>query len=195
VGRSVRESVRSRRDVREEDQVSAGRRSRPLMLLAAAAAAVVLIGGGGAAYLLNSGKDSAGSGVDQFPGGAKPQIVRSSGRDYTASTLVAQVRALLAGTPAPTPSGKSGTATAKSSTAAPASTAGTVADPQQLQSCLVGLGEPDRTPLVVDLARYQGQNAAVIVLPRPTGGYDIWVVTRQCKAGSERPLAFKTVPK
>ncbi|HEY6794027.1 MAG TPA: hypothetical protein VI248_05020, partial [Kineosporiaceae bacterium] len=196
-GRVVRPSVRSRRDVRSEDKAS-GRRPRRMLLAAAAAVLVVGGGVGTTVFLRDDGGGNGGPGEAQFPPPAASSIMRSSGRDYTAATLVAQVKSLLAGAPAPTVPGKGSPTGRGAPSAVGASatrTAGTVADPNQLTSCLVGLGEKDRQPSVVDLARYQGREAAVIVLPGRTGGFDIWVVPRQCRAGAELPLAFKSVPK
>ena len=211
VGRVVRSSVRSRRDVRTEDK-DAGRRRRPLVLGAAAAAALVVAGGLGGAFLLWHGNDDDGGlGSDALPGAVRRGVVSTTGRDYTASTLVAQVRTLIAApgsapTPSAPPSGsRSGSPRPSSSvpasgsfsastSASPVATAGTVADPARLESCLVGLGERDRRPIAVDLGRYQGRDAAIIVLPGHVGGFDIWVVSRQCTSGKETPLAFKSVP-
>jgi len=200
----VRSGMRSRRDVRSEDK-AAVRRPRSLVLAAAAAVVVGVVGlGGGAFVLLRGDDDAVRSGAASLPG-TPASIVTASGREYTASTLVAQVRALL-GLPSASPgTASSGRSTARPSgsahpsattrPAAPTATAGTVADPAQLESCLAGLvGARNRRPLVVDLARWQGRDAAVIVLPGLSGGYDIWVVPRRCSAGSELPIAFKSVP-
>ena len=185
------------------------------MLLAAAAAALLVVVGGGGVFLLwhGDGGSTGTVGTDDLPG-KRRSVVTTSGQEYTALSLVGQVRTLI-GQPAPTaspsgapvpsgsPSGSSTSASGPSTSHSgspgaarptPIATAGTVADPAQLQSCLAGLGEKDRRPLAVDLGRYQGRDAAVIVLPGRVGGFDIWVVSRQCTSGKETALAFKSVP-
>jgi len=200
VGRVVRASVRSRRDVRTEDK-DAGRRRRPL-LLGAAAAVLVLAGSAGGAFVLLNGDDDSGSGQLDLPGTSRRSLVSTTGHDYTASTLVPMVRTLLgvpgaaasSGSASGKPSSASASVSASAAAASPVATAGTVAEPARLESCLVGLGEKDRRPIAVDLGRYQGRDAAIIVLPGRVGGFDVWVVSRQCTSGKETPLAFKSVP-
>jgi hypothetical protein len=206
MGRVVRASVRSRRDVRTEDREAVRRRTP--VLLAAAAAALVLVGGGATTLVLlrGQGDTNGDAGAADLPG-TRRSTVSASGRDYTPTTLVDQVRELIRW-PSPSTAGPSGgsaslrtpsTSPSGSSSAPAASsavpTAGTVADPAQLQSCLVGLGDGDRKPLAVDLARWKGREAAVIVMPGRAGGFDIWVVSRQCTSGKETTLGYKHVAK
>jgi hypothetical protein len=197
VGRVVRSSIRSRHDVRTEGQPAWRRlREQPRIAIAVAAAGVgiLALGGFGVKSLVGSG--SGASVTDSIPGGgAGHSLVTRSGIDYTASTLAAQVPALLARVSSGSPATSTRPAAGPVST--PASgvvSAKTVADPLQLASCLVGLGESGRTPLAVDLARYQGREAAIIVLPGKAGGHDVWVVARSCRAGAEGELAFKKLP-
>lgn len=188
VGRSVRASSRSRRDVRTEDR-EADRRSR--LWIPAAAAAVLLLGGGIGAVLMLRDGDGAAPAAANLPG-PRHSVVSRSGREYTAATLATQVKALLANPSATVrPSGSPAAQASR-----PAAGKGTVADPKQLQSCLQGLGvgDHDSQPVAVDLAKWQGVDAAVIVLPGRSRGYDVWVVRQQCTAGAESPLAFKSVP-
>jgi len=211
VGRAVRSTLRTRRDLREDRD--AGRRPRSVVLASAAAAVVAVVGVGIGAFVVLRGHDGPVGPSDISVGGAKHSILVGSGREYTASTLATQVRALVgqvtrpsgsapasASAPVTSPSrSTSGAASAPASASAPPASvapkpgSGTVADPTQLRACLNGLMVREE-PLVVDLARYQGVEAAVVVILNRTGGYDVWIVNRQCTLGAERPLGFKTVP-
>jgi hypothetical protein len=194
VGRSVR-SVRSRRDVRVEDRGESAWWSRPGVLAGVAAAGAAVLGlGGWAAVSFIGGGGPADSVADTLPGRSPRSVMHASGADYTASTLVQQATSL-ARTGSPVATGKQPTppASGADGSAVPV-TSGTVSDPTQLTACLRSLGESDRAPLAVDLARYQGREAAVIVLAGKVGGYDIWVVARDCRPGAEGPLAFKSAP-
>jgi len=118
----------------------------------------------------------------------------ATGTDYTATALAAQVTTLLTGSGgggqaapdalgsvplAPATPGRPG--------AAPAA-AGTMTDPAGLRSCLDAIGAAGVTPLAVDLASYEGQQAAVVVLPVPGAGpvqVEVWVVARDCRPGAD----------
>jgi hypothetical protein len=63
--------------------------------------------------------------------------------------------------------------------------------PAALQECLAAIGAAQVEPVAVDLARYAGREAAIIVLPAEGGGYDVWVVARDCRKGSD--LAFDVI--
>jgi hypothetical protein len=206
-GKARRSHLPSRHDVRPGR--SGERRLRPGILMAAAAAGLVVVGAGGLGIraMTSGGNDQQGASIiEALPGASGRSLVTTSGVNYRALTLPEQVKALLgrvgnANLPA------SRGASASVSRAADASSpfggssassgrarAGTLADPGRLQACLGALGESDRRPLAVDLARYEGREAAVIVLLRPTGGYDVWVVARDCRPGAEGGQAFRTVP-
>jgi hypothetical protein len=139
--------------------------------------------------------------VDAMPGTRSVRsTVTMSGTNYTASTLAQRVTALMATSPGPsrgvpaTPARSvDSSRRTPSSAATPIRTTGTVAEPVVLRACLAALGDHDRDPVAVDLGSYQGREAAVIVLPRQTGGYDVWVVARDCHPGAEGALAFRTV--
>jgi hypothetical protein len=191
-GRSVR-SMRSRRDVRSDtESIPLWRRPRARAGAAAAGVLLLSLGGVGLVKLLNAGDTEARSAADAMPGANGRSIVRNSGTQYTAGTLAAQVTALMKASASASPSTAS--ATGPSPAASASAGAGTVADPKQLQACLAALGEQTRKPVAVDLASYQGREAAVIVLPGLTSGFDVWVVARDCRPGAEGHLAYKAIP-
>jgi hypothetical protein len=65
--------------------------------------------------------------------------------------------------------------------------------PEALQACLNAIGAAQVQPVAVDLARYAGREAAIIVLPADGGGYDVWVVARDCRADSDGAIDVVTV--
>jgi hypothetical protein len=65
--------------------------------------------------------------------------------------------------------------------------------PAALRACLSALGAPTAQPVTVDLARYEGRDAAVLVLPGAAGAYDVWVVARDCRPGAVGTLEHVTV--
>jgi hypothetical protein len=197
VGRIVRSSVRSRRDARSDEQ--SGRPwMRPKILIAAAAAGLAVLAAGGLGLKALLGDGSGASVYDVVPGPSNRSVVTGSGSAYTASTLAHQVEALVARVGSGSAPGRSASAAASSAGAAagspaPVPTEGTVADPKRLAACLTALGDGGRKPVAVDLARYEGREAAVIVLSGQAGGYDVWVVARSCSAADQGTLAFKKI--
>jgi hypothetical protein len=210
VGRVVRSTMRTRRDVRTEDK-AAGRRFRPGVLVAAAAAVVVILGLGTVGVLALRNDQSGRPAADVIPGGAARKLVTWSGAEYTASTLVAQAKALIEGrspatgvrpssastsasTSTGTSAGGSPSAPPKASTSPSPAVTGTVADPVQLASCLrVVSPTADALPVAVDFGTYQGRQAAIVVVTGGNGGYDVWVVNRDCRPEAATPLAFKRI--
>lgn len=202
VGRAVR-SMRSRRDVRtENEKVPTWRRPGVVTAVAAAGIAVLGLSGLGLAKVLGGDDRDGMAAPAALPGASGRGLVVNSGAEYTASTLAAQVKALVKnGSPISTrtsaakgtPDSSAAKTSSPGAVGSPSVRPGTVADPKHLQSCLAALGEADRKPIVVDLARYQGREAAVIVLPGVTSGYEVWVVARDCRPGAEGHLAYKLV--
>lgn len=165
--------------------LSARRAKRyPLRNLAvAASAAVVLLGGGAVGY--------AGLHRQSAPSVAVPAArpsnladrvsVGHTGQDYTSSGLAAQATTLL------------NSPLRRSVDPAVAQQYGAIATSSGIVSCLGSLGSalaanPDR--ITVDLARYDGAPAVVVVLTK-AGKSTAWVVGTDCR-GSSAPLAGPT---
>ncbi len=148
------------------------------------AAAVVLLGAGGAVLsqvVPDGGRadsTAAGAALSGSPEkrAAPDASVRAtaSGTDYTADRLAAQVDQVMAGR-------------AVSAVAAPT---GPLATPAGVAACLAALGAPQSTPLLVDVARYQGAPAAIVVVPASGGGREIWVVSTTCSPGKDGTRYF-----
>ena len=148
----------------------AHRRRRHFQLLAAAAAAVVMVGAGAtlAKTVLHtsvrpdtlSGKvpdDSPPHSQQDEPSRAvapRNSVAGEGGTDYRDATLATQIRAALR-------------------TVHPAATAG------QSSGCVASLAK-GATPLLVDVARYDGAPATIVVLKGAGGGYDVWIAGAQC---------------
>lgn len=181
-----------------------GRRARALL---AVAAAVVVLGGGGAAVVSRpwSGADSASTAsggaaqrevaTDSASKAAREHVV-SSGTNYRRATLDDQVRALLAastaGPPASSPTSSAGGGEAPS--LAGGDDSGPLSTPAGLASCLSALGVDAGQVTAVDLAEFEGEPAAVIVLRGTDGGQDVWVVGRQCRQGADDTRYFTRLP-
>jgi hypothetical protein len=205
---SVRRLSTPRREARPE------RRRRPASLLLVAAAAVVLAMAVGAVRLVRSGGDataalqggsSAATASGSADAAAGAALTRSN-REYTSSTLATGARSLVAALGR----GQAGAVTAEGSSTAdaarpPAPRAATslpsvtpnpaatdVTNPQRLAACLAALGASPDSAVAVDLARYQGREAAVLVV-RTASGYEVWVVERTCHPGDEGALAETTL--
>ncbi len=172
------------------------RPARPFPAIAlralAAAAAVVLLGGGiygltrlGASSTSSSAGPAAGPAVpapaSQSPPGSITAI--RSGTDYTPGNLSSQVAAQLArhGQNAPV-AGPNATSPAHSPAEASGGRAAAGISAAALAGCVNRIAAGERV-LLVDVARYQGAPATVIVTQPATGGPErIWVVGTGCSA-------------
>jgi hypothetical protein len=140
-----------------------------------------------------------------------------SGRDYRASTLAADASALLAATSGAASTAATGGHTTGGSAAAgsasrraaspeavhpgsstlpaapvPSDAGATdITNPARLAACLGALGAaPDRL-VAVDLARYEGREAAILLLTSAQGsGHEVWAVERTCAPGAEGALKY-----
>jgi len=139
-----------------------------------------------------SGSDSA-AGADG--------VVRS-GRVYTAYTLSAGVRELLAEQDAAR-APASGSQDQYAAGSAPSSTPllglndrlAQLSSQPTLAACIQSLVKRDTAPIVVDLATYGGKPAAIIVLPDPADSTnaDVYVVAPDCGRQGSTPIATTTV--
>lgn len=166
--------------------IAAARERRQRVWWAAAAAVVVLGGGAAAVSQIMPGSraadsSAAGASLSQAPRSkAQPDAAlaaRASGTDYTTARLAAQVDQVLA----------------QRTAVAPARPTGPLASPAGVAACLSAIGAPGATPLLVDVARYQGRPAAVVVLPASGGGREIWVVSPTCSPGQDGTRYFTTL--
>lgn len=213
LSRPSRSTQRTRRQVREEERDDA-RPGRSRRWLALAAGVIVVAGLGGVVVREIGGGSSTGSGGASAesaggPAAAPASItpVLATGTDYGPNTLDAQVKALLAKSrtaplaQAATPGAADQSAAASGGSPAPLASpsralrAGgqSLRDPAALQGCLEAIDAAGVRPLAVDLATYQGREAAILVLPGRDGGYEVWAVARDCRPGNDGTLHFAAV--
>lgn len=146
------------------------RRRRQMQLLSAAAAAVVVVGGAAtiARSMHSSGSDlakdhvpadsppSTGQGKRQKPMAVPAPADPKSGTDYRDSTLAAQIKTVLA-----------------AHKLAPQDLT------DQTQACVSSVTKGVR-PQLVDVARYNGTPATIIVLPGQGSAHDVWITGGNC---------------
>ncbi|MCZ3385505.1 MAG: hypothetical protein LH630_00695, partial [Actinomycetia bacterium] len=124
---------------------------------------------------------------------------------YDADALDDQVTKLVAArrtlSPSPVPTAQ-GTATTSPSTQDESSdpngalTAALATDPAAAQACLEGyipdvVGVP---PLAIDIGKWEGEPAAIIVMPNPDPTLvDVWVIDPDCSIPDEPLIYFATV--
>ncbi len=124
-------------------------------------------------------------------------VVRS-GRAYTAYTLSAGVRELLAeqeAARAPDAAPQEGVAPSSGLLADSDVRLARLSSQSALAACIQGLVKSDVAPIVVDLATYGEKPAAVIVLPDPADSTsaNVYVVGPDCGPGESTPIATTTV--
>ncbi len=128
-----------------------------------------------------AGRKAAGA-----PGAIAPAHPVASGRNYSATTLVTGVRALVTTSAAADSRGRAADGSSSPGlTSLPADAAlGRLRQPAALQACVTELaGQPGVRPLAVDYARFQGAPAVIIVLPdRDPAKVQAWVVGPNCAA-------------
>ncbi len=165
--------------------LAAGAAASIVLLLFGALVVGALKGGNGGSTTSAGGSGDKARSADVAGGG-----VVASGRNYTAATVVAAVPALVAGR------GMAPRVTLDASQAAPAATG--LGRPGALEPCITELaGRSGVRPLAVDLARFAGKPAAVLVLPE-TGQpstLDVWVVGPGCTRGDPQLIYFTRLPR
>ena len=200
-----------------------GRRTGPARrLLVAAVGATVLAGGISLAVMDRPASDPASNtagaapeagadGADDAPAAAaaSPVTITASGRDYSAGSLPAAAGLLLsADTDVSGPESVARPDEAAQPDRAvrpddstvdvpPAPELDRLRDVMTLGVCARALADGGSGQvLAADLARYQGQAAAVLVLPGPDATVvDVWVVGPGCAPGDEQVLARARVPR
>lgn len=185
---------------------------RRMPLLAAAAGFGVLLTGLGVVVheLTPRGGSSAVPTAEMVLGAQErselASVVHTTGRDYTKAGLQSQVAALLGGAkdmadaPAagsdqpdvgrPGPSG-AGTSTSTDPLIRGASGPQVLRDPTALSRCLTSLGLPADQVVAVDLASFEGREAAVVVSGVPgSPTLDVYAVSRNCGVEGSDDGAF-----
>jgi hypothetical protein len=214
LNRMSRPAQRARRQALEEQRADRPSRLGPLLKVAAAVLVVVgagaltvhfVQGGGGAAETASSGSAAKSAEVNGAPVLAP---VQSTSTNYDKSKLKSQVNALITSsqnlrgqagsksapdlaTVVPRAAAGSGSSAASASPQAPQGQQ-LLRSPTALSACLAAIGA-DQPPVAVDLARYEGQEAAIIVLPADGGGYEVWVVARDCRPNDDGSIAVVTL--
>ncbi|GAB3241134.1 cupin domain-containing protein [Kineosporia babensis] len=199
------QTIRVRRQAMEEQKADVPSRWPKISPGIAAAALLVmaLVGGVGAWQVLGGGAGGdSGEGASTAAGSADaaPMItsVQETGTKYQEDDLPAQIGQLVKQRNA-TLSTESGDASSSSSEGTlkaqekdeAAAEGGAVADnqllkdPEALQACLKAIDREGTQPVAVDLATYDNREAALIVLPGTSGGYDVWIVARTCQPGDD----------
>lgn len=223
--RDVRESAREESGItgalrRVQGGVEKGVvRGRRGAVLAVAAGVVVAAGLGGIVWSVVGDRFGAtGSTATSAEGGAAAPAaaalapVLATDKNYTPGKLAAEAKALVAraekgGALATAAATQGDASTGAGAEPGPASRAvsgpapgsreasSKLSQPGVLAACLDALSATEQRPLAVDIARYDGREAAVIVLQGEDGSLEVWAVSRDCGSGNEVPLTFLSVPK
>jgi hypothetical protein len=156
-----------------------------VLLLAVVGIGVSAVGGGDSAGGGSGGGSTAAdsSAAGNLAGTAQVPV-QQTGTHYTASDLGRQVQHLVSTKRAAVPGPEAAGAPAARSLSG-----------ARLTSCLRGL--QDTHPLAVDLASFDGQPAAVVVLRTPGDPkhVDAWVVAPSCSASNAQVKDFLRVPR
>ncbi|HSF26606.1 MAG TPA: hypothetical protein VLC50_03715 [Actinomycetes bacterium] len=192
----------------------------PRWLMAAAAVTALVVAGGAVVAALQAGRDSgavtasesaaqdSAAGAAGAPGAAGGPLVTRSGTDYDAASVETATRQLTSGGYAAL-GGTRDQAPASADPQAPTLAGGPaeqsaaaaldrLAAGPGLTACLAQLTDDGEAPIAVDLARFDGQPAALVVLPTPgeTTTVDAWVVGPGCgEGGDAQVLYFRRVPR
>lgn len=144
------------------------------------------------------GPPEAGAAADSGTDHSASVGVLESGTHYTEQTVAEDVSRLLAAPERTAGTTEQTDAPAEPKTAERVSATSRLADPEALAQCVRELAPGGKArPLLVDLARFNGREAAVIVLPRPgeEDRLEIWVVGPGCTRGNAHTLHYQNVPR
>lgn len=152
----------------------------------------------------NSSADraSAGSSDRELAEGSVP--VLSTGTNYTQDSVGKAVPRLLAADGPKQLVNPEAAAAPRATDSATSGYAARLSDGAALSNCLIALtDDPDTaviempTPLVIDVAKFNGQDATVIVLPTAgeAGQLDVYVVGPDCGPADAKVLHFARVPR
>ena len=186
--------LRRRRSGRDNRVLQAA--AAAVLVLAATAVGVSAIQGGGDSDVASKSADAGGDSARELSSDGSVPVL-STGTDYTPDSVAAAVPGLLAGDGPPVQL-RDGPEAANGATDARARLGGGAA----LSGCVSALADdPDTaapelpTPLVVDIATFEKQEATVIVLPTPgeAGQLDVYVVGPACAPADAKVLHFARV--
>lgn len=175
------------------------------VLQAAAAIVLVLAGVGVGVNAFRAGggddtattADSAGGAAQEGAASGTGYPVTRSGRNWSAGTLGPAVPGLVTGSLAPAADAAPPEAGGDQGTARDLASdeVGRLAGGPPLADCVAALVDGPGTPLAVDLSSWEGNPAAVVVLPTPDdpSSVDVWVVGPQCSQADARLLYFARV--
>jgi hypothetical protein len=192
--------------------------STRIVTAAASVAGILLLSAVGISLLSNSSNnDSAAAGADATGGAGTDEgsttlaldryVAKRSGRSYDEKGLADQVDTLLvasqtqvASTPPPSPEltpepSPDPMVTARVS-GSPTVFAAALVDPLVLRSCVVDyLLRPDAAPLAADLGTYEGQPAAILVMPSLDNAdkAEVFVVDPDCSGPDATLLLYLVV--
>ena len=192
--------------------------STRVVTAAASVAGILLLSAVGISLLSNgSGGDSTAAGADSAEGAGAEDgttaltldryVTARSGRSYDEKRLVEQVDTLLVSSQsAVTPSASSTPEVTSEPSADPMVTArvngsptvfpAALVDPLVLRACVVDyLLRPDAAPLAADLGTYEGQPAAILVMPKldDTDKAEVFVVDPDCSGPDATLLLYLVV--
>ena len=207
LNRMSQSTTSARRQAIEEQKADRPSRLEQFAPVLKIAAGILVVAGVGVVGLqafnhFSSGSDATTSAADS--GASAPVLtpVLSTKTKYDKGDLAGQVKKLITASQseATKPQALAQESDDASSRAAAPKASGADAskapnqllrDPGALRACLKDIGAGNAQPVAIDLARYAEtatgafREAAIIVLPGDGGGYDVWVVARDCKPGSD----------
>jgi hypothetical protein len=173
-----------------------------VLVLAATAIGVSAVQNRGGGDMGTADQASAGSSNRELAKGSVP--VLSTGTDYTQASVVTAVPRLLAANGPKVLAQPGAEAPTRASDSTSSGYAARLSEGPALSSCVIALtDDPDTpviempTPLVVDVAKFDGQAATVIVLPTAdeANRLDVYVVGPDCGPADAKVLHFARVPR